>query len=103
MSKPPCVVFIYGARVVCVGDFQKSSRAVFGGCKGAEIEKTLDDIEESFERHLERLRRLSYDILDVKAPKWHDDFNYFVSGVKDLERISSFLVFLYFSPLHLFD
>ena len=33
-----------------------------------------------------RLRRgLTYNILDVKATRWHDDFNAFKSGVKDLE------------------
>lgn len=31
------------------------------------------------------LRSLNYDILDVKATRWHDDFNTFKTGTKDLE------------------
>ena len=57
----------------------------FGGTKGGEITKQLLDIEASFEEHIERLRGLDYEILDVKTSKWHDDYNYFKNGVKDLE------------------
>jgi dynein heavy chain len=41
--------------------------------------------QESFQKLVSNLRSLSYDILDVKATRWHDDFNAFKSGVKDLE------------------
>ncbi|GMI05338.1 hypothetical protein TrVE_jg1168 [Triparma verrucosa] len=57
----------------------------FGGTKGGEITKSLLDIEASFETQIERLRRLDYEILDVKTSKWHDDYNFFKNGVKDLE------------------
>ncbi|GMH50243.1 hypothetical protein TrRE_jg3287 [Triparma retinervis] len=57
----------------------------FGGTKGAEITKALLDIEASFETQIERLRKLDYEILDVKTSRWHDDYNYFKNGVKDLE------------------
>ncbi|GMI21327.1 hypothetical protein TeGR_g3290 [Tetraparma gracilis] len=57
----------------------------FGGTKGSEISKALLDIEASFETQIERLRHLDYEILDVKTSKWHDDYNYFKNGVKDLE------------------
>jgi len=57
----------------------------FGGTKGAEITKALLDIEASFETQIERLRKLDYEILDVKTSRWHDDYNFFKNGVKDLE------------------
>ena len=69
------------------GDDSSSSATLpeFGGTKGSEITKALLDIEASFETQINRLRRLEYDILDVKTSKWHDDYNFFKNGVKDLE------------------
>ena len=57
----------------------------FGGTKGSEITKALLGIEENFETQIDRLRKLDYEILDVKTSKWHDDYNFFKNGVKDLE------------------
>ena len=31
------------------------------------------------------MKNLTYDILDVKATRWHEDYNAFKRGVKDLE------------------
>jgi dynein heavy chain len=59
--------------------------SVFGGSTGPEITKSLNDIELSFEKLILQLKQLNYDILDVKAAKWHDDYNTFKKGVKDLE------------------
>ncbi len=82
----------------------------------SEISKSLLDNEVSFNKHIQRLRDLDYDILDVKATRWHDvsgsrlsssgcfasslthtvvvvaihyfqDYNYFKNGVKDLEMM----------------
>jgi hypothetical protein len=36
------------------------------------------------EVHVERLKGLDYDILDVKSSRWHHDYNHFKSGAKDL-------------------
>ncbi|XXQ31513.1 AAA+ ATPase domain-containing protein [Plasmodiophora brassicae] len=63
----------------------KTPLPTFGGSRGAETEKALHDIEDAFEKHIERLRGLDYNILDVKATDWHDDYNFFKNGVKDLE------------------
>ncbi|CUG06458.1 dynein heavy chain, putative [Bodo saltans] len=46
----------------------------FGGSKGPEIESQLLDIQRSFKTKMDTLRHLNYDILDVKATKWSDDF-----------------------------
>ena len=42
-------------------------------------------IQASFEKHVATLRSLNYDILDVKATRWHDDYNAFKNSLKDLE------------------
>ena len=43
-------------------------------------------IQASFEKHIATLRGLNYDILDVKATRWHDDYNTtFKNSLKDLE------------------
>eukprot|EP00981_Chlorochromonas_danica_P004175 scaffold838_cov160-Ochromonas_danica.AAC.12 len=57
----------------------------FGGTKAQEIVDGIYGIQESFEHHVDRLRKLDYDVLDVKISKWHDDYNHFKSDVKDLE------------------
>lgn len=57
----------------------------FGGTKAQEIVDGISGIQESFEHHVDRLRKLDYDILDVKVSRWHDDYSHFKNDVKDLE------------------
>ncbi|OQR95763.1 dynein heavy chain, partial [Thraustotheca clavata] len=64
----------------------------FGGNRGLEIVKSLIGIETQFEGHIDRLRKLDYDILDVKITFWHSDFNVFKNGVKDLEAMTQNVV-----------
>jgi dynein heavy chain, axonemal len=45
----------------------------------------LSNAQAAFESHIERLKCLDYDLLDVKAPRWHDDYATFTLLVKDLE------------------
>lgn len=47
---------------------------VFGGTKGPEITSNLLQLETMFEKYLQSIRTLDYDILDVKMTKWHDDY-----------------------------
>jgi dynein heavy chain len=79
---------------VCEGQTQFARRAaggktaelpVFGGARGAEVSSQLLAIQASFEKHVSRFRALTYDILDVKATRWHDDYNTFKNSLKDLE------------------
>ncbi len=58
---------------------------LFGGTKSQEITDALVGIEASFEALVDRLRRLEYDILDVRISRWHDDYHHFKNTVKDLE------------------
>ncbi|KAI8853504.1 dynein heavy chain, N-terminal region 2-domain-containing protein [Chytridium lagenaria] len=57
----------------------------FGGSRGPEIAKSLEDIELAFQKHISSLWNIRKYILDVKATRWHDDYNNFKQGVKDLE------------------
>ncbi|KAJ3172703.1 Dynein heavy chain 2, axonemal, partial [Geranomyces variabilis] len=79
---------------VCEGQIQfarklnggeKAPIPFFGGSKGLEIGKSLEDIESAFERQLSTLWGIRKYILDVKATRWHDDYNNFKQGIKDLE------------------
>ena len=45
----------------------------------------MEDIEKVFEKQLNNLWENRRFILDVKATRWHDDYNLFKQGVKDLE------------------
>jgi dynein heavy chain len=83
---------------VCEGQLQFARKAAggakaplppFGGSRGVEVEKSLLEIEEAFEKHVQRLRNLQYNILDVKATKWHDDYNIFKHAMHDLEVMMS--------------
>ncbi|KAJ1345264.1 hypothetical protein BSLG_000778 [Batrachochytrium salamandrivorans] len=79
---------------VCEGQIQftrklpngkKAPLPFFGGSCGPEITKSLEDIEVAFEKLLSNLWSIRKHILDVKATRWHDDYNNFKQGVKDLE------------------
>lgn len=74
---------------VCDAQAQFAPRTappVFGGATGLEIKKSFDDVRESFARITDALRKSgARAALDVAAASWHDDFNAFASGVKDLE------------------
>ncbi|KAJ3242061.1 Dynein heavy chain 2, axonemal [Chytriomyces hyalinus] len=78
-----CEGQIQFARKVVGGD--KAPIPTFSGTKGPEIAKSLEDIELAFGRNIGSLWNIRRFILDVKATRWHDDFNAFKQGVKDLE------------------
>jgi len=57
----------------------------FGGTKAQEVVDGIANIQTSFELLADRLRRLDYDMLDVRVSRWHDDYNQFKNAIKDLE------------------
>jgi dynein heavy chain len=69
------------------GDIKAGTTAypVFCGQSAPDIIQNLMDIEKSFIVHVSKLQTVTYDVLDVKATKWHEDFNQFKTAVKDLE------------------
>lgn len=64
---------------------KKKSMPLFSGCKGPEIVRGLKEIEHSFEKHLYSLVAVKWTALDVKATAWHDEFNQFRTGLKEME------------------
>jgi dynein heavy chain len=79
---------------VCEGQIQfarkllggkKSPIPFFAGSRGPEISKSLEDIELAFEKLIAVLWNIRDCILDVKAIEWHDDYNNYKQGIKDLE------------------
>ncbi|XP_052104325.1 dynein axonemal heavy chain 2-like isoform X7 [Mytilus californianus] len=66
-------------------DGSKTEMPHFAGQKGPEIARSLLEIEAVFEKNLSQLRAVKKTILDVKATSWHDDYNRFRGGIKDLE------------------
>lgn len=56
-----------------------------GGTKGQETIDGILGIESSFNIHVDKLRKLDYDVLDVRVSHWFDDYHVFKDAVKDLE------------------
>ncbi|XP_046574741.1 LOW QUALITY PROTEIN: dynein axonemal heavy chain 2-like [Haliotis rubra] len=77
-----CEAQIHFARME---DGNRTEMPYFGGQKGPEITRGLLEIEAQFGKNLNILRSVKKTILDVKATSWHDDYNRFRAGVKDLE------------------
>lgn len=77
---------------ICEGQLQFARKGKgiempqFGGSKGYEIKKNLEELESMFAKHLKDIQNLDYDILDVKMTKWHDDYGQrFKENMKNLE------------------
>ncbi|KAI4898373.1 hypothetical protein NFI96_012388, partial [Prochilodus magdalenae] len=64
----------------------------FAGRQGAEVTRNLLEIEATFDKSLQILRSVRKGILDVKNTSWHDDYNRFRAGVKDLEVMMQNLI-----------
>lgn len=71
-----------------ISENEKAPLPCFGGNVGERIVKSLLGIETQFDILLDKLRKLEYDILDVKVTHWHGDFNTFKNGIKDLEAMT---------------
>ena len=66
----------------------KLYQCLSGGVKGPEYTQNLKNLETMFLKHLQNIKNLDYDILDVKITKWHDDYGqYFKEQVKNLETM----------------
>ncbi|XP_006899240.1 PREDICTED: dynein heavy chain 2, axonemal [Elephantulus edwardii] len=64
----------------------------FFGAQGPQITRNMLEIEDIFSKHLHVLRAVGGGILDVKNTSWHDDYNKFRAGVKDLEVMTQNLI-----------
>ncbi|XP_040604880.1 dynein heavy chain 2, axonemal isoform X1 [Mesocricetus auratus] len=64
----------------------------FFGAQGPQITRNLLEIEDIFHRNLQTLRAVRGGILDVKNTSWHEDYNKFRAGIKDLEVMTQNLI-----------
>uniref|UniRef100_A0A8C6DTU3 Dynein axonemal heavy chain 2 n=1 Tax=Moschus moschiferus TaxID=68415 RepID=A0A8C6DTU3_MOSMO len=64
----------------------------FSGAQGPQITRNLLEIEDIFHKNLHMLRAVRGGILDVKNTSWHEDYNRFRAGVKDLEVMTQNLI-----------
>ncbi|ELR57060.1 Dynein heavy chain 2, axonemal, partial [Bos mutus] len=64
----------------------------FFGAQGPQITRNLLEIEDIFHKNLHVLRAVRGGILDVKNTSWHEDYNRFRAGVKDLEVMTQNLI-----------
>ncbi|XP_063786889.1 dynein axonemal heavy chain 2 [Pseudophryne corroboree] len=72
-------------------DGQQTPLPCFPGQSGPRITRNLLEIEETFHKNLLVLKSKKT-ILDVKNTFWHDDYNRFRAGVKDLEVMMQNLI-----------
>ncbi|AAZ13090.1 dynein heavy chain, putative [Trypanosoma brucei brucei TREU927] len=68
-------------------DVFRGQLPIFSGNKGPEIETQLLDIQRAFKAKIDTLRRLDYDILDVKSTRWVDDFRALKSDIDNLSMM----------------
>uniref|UniRef100_A0ABM5EJD6 Dynein axonemal heavy chain 2 isoform X2 n=1 Tax=Pogona vitticeps TaxID=103695 RepID=A0ABM5EJD6_9SAUR len=73
-------------------DGKKTPLPCFFGQRGPEMARSLLEIKETFNKYLKNLWNVKGGILDVKNTSWHEDFNRFRAGVKDLEVMTQNLM-----------
>ncbi|XP_044939240.1 dynein axonemal heavy chain 2 isoform X5 [Mustela putorius furo] len=73
-------------------DGQQAPLPCFFGAQGPQITRNLLEIEDIFHKYLNMLRAVRGGILDVKNTSWHEDYNRFRNGVKDLEVMTQNLI-----------
>ncbi|KAG5478744.1 hypothetical protein LSCM1_06148 [Leishmania martiniquensis] len=57
---------------------------IFRGNKGPELESQLMDIQRAFKAKMEVLRHFTYNVLDVKATQWVDDYRALKTDIDNL-------------------
>jgi dynein heavy chain len=80
---------------ICEGQIQfaLAKMPIFGSTKGKEWTISLLDLKGMFEKHLEIIKNLKYDILDVKITQWHEDYGQtFKEEVKQIEIIYTTII-----------
>ena len=84
---------------ICEGQIQFARKGkekempYFSGSKNSEIIFILDEIKDSFVKILNKLKDSNENkILDIKSTKWHDDYNVFKLGMKNLDNMYMNLV-----------
>ena len=66
--------------------FSKLAKIEIGGTKGSILTKAVANISEEFQQIVEHFQAVEYDIMDISAKSFDDDFYNFRSKIKELER-----------------
>jgi len=72
----------------------------FSGTKSNEILFILNEIKVSFVKYLVKLKDKDKEILDIKSTKWHDNYNVFKLGMKNLDNMYINLLNFAFENIH---
>jgi dynein heavy chain len=67
-----------------------------GGTKGGNLTETVRDIYHIFKTASETLKTTGYDLFDISAPKFDEDYGKFKTTIKELERRLSAVIHLAF-------
>lgn len=89
----------YDLKEICEGQIQfarkgiENQMPIFSSSKNDEILAMLDEIKESFQKQLLKLSGANKErILDIKSTKWHEDYNVFKTGMKNLDNLYTNLI-----------
>ena len=92
---------------ICEGQIQFARKGtnqqmpIFDGSKSNEIYGLLDEIKDNFEKQLHKLSGSNIEkVLDIKSSKWHEEYNIFKSGIKNLDNMYINLITLAFENVH---
>ena len=84
---------------ICEGQLQFAQRGescvmpIFGGSRRQELTHSLNGLKVMFDKDLDNIKQLKYDILDVKITRWHDDYGQlFKDHVKTIEIIYNTII-----------
>jgi dynein heavy chain len=66
--------------------FTKLQKIEIGGTKGKTLTATVKQIFTEFEKAVETFKAVDYDIMDIAAKQFDDDFYAFRTNIKELER-----------------
>jgi len=66
--------------------FGKLANIEVGGTKGKTLTQSVQSIHQDFQATVEKFKNVDYDIMDVGAKKFDDDFYGFRVSIKELER-----------------
>ena len=66
--------------------FSKLSKVEIGGTKGSTLTSTIQQIKDDFQRTVDAVKNLEYDIMDIKAVQFDGEYSKFRKIVKEIER-----------------
>jgi dynein heavy chain len=66
--------------------FSKLAKVEIGGTKGSTLTSTMQEIKDAFQISVDAVKNLEYDIMDIKAVQFDNEYSKFRKFVKEIER-----------------